>query len=69
MGSFFYYGKKDGLIQYEKELPSKYKDMNLKGLCIYHKQDYDRSLNDKEKQTLIEHHGKTLILLPSPTSS
>jgi DcmR-like sensory protein len=65
MGSFFYYDKKDDLMQYEIALPLKYKNMNLKGFCIYHKLDFDRSLTDKERQTLIEEHGKTLILLPS----
>ena len=65
MGSFFYYDKKDDLMQYEIALPLKYKNMNLKGFCIYHKLDFDRSLTDKERQILIEEHGKTLILLPS----
>jgi hypothetical protein len=65
MGSFFYYDKKDDLLQYEIALPLKYKNMNLKGFCIYHKLDFDRRLTDKERQILIEEHGKTLILLPS----
>ncbi|HEU4445674.1 MAG TPA: hypothetical protein VFR94_13455 [Nitrososphaeraceae archaeon] len=30
MGSFFYYGKKDDLLQYEMVLPSRYEKMNLK---------------------------------------
>jgi hypothetical protein len=65
MGSFFYYDKKDDLIQYEIALPLKYKNMNLKGFCIYHKLDFDRRLTDKERQIIIVEHGKTLILLPS----
>ena len=65
MGSFFYYDKKDDLLQYEIALPLQYKNMNLKGFCVYHKLDFDRRLTDKERQILIEEHGKTLILLPS----
>jgi hypothetical protein len=65
MGSFFYYDKKDDLLQYEITLPLNYKNMNLKMFCIYHKLDFDRRLTDKERQILIEEHGKTLILLPS----
>ena len=65
MGSFFYYDKKDDLLQYEIALPSKYKNMNLKWFCVYHKLDFDRMLTENERQILIEEHGKTLILLPS----
>ena len=65
MGSFFYYDKKDDLLQYEIALPFKYKNMNLKWFCVYHKLDFDRMLTGNERQILIEEHGKTLILLPS----
>jgi hypothetical protein len=65
MGSFFYYDKKDDLMEYEIALPLNYKNMNLKGFCVYHEKDFDRRLTDKERQVLIEEHGKTLILLPS----
>ena len=65
MGSFFYYDKKDDLLQYEIALPLNYKNMNLKGFCVYHKLDFDRRLTENERQILIEEHGKTLMLLPS----
>ena len=65
MGSFFYYDKKDDLLQYEIALPLKYKNMNLKWFCVYHKLDFDRMLTENERQILSEEHGKTLILLPS----
>jgi hypothetical protein len=64
MGSFFYYEKKDDLIGWEMKLPSKYED-NLKGFCLYHKQDYDRRLSENDRQILLKHHGKTMHLLPS----
>ena len=65
MGSFFYYDKKDDLLQYEMALPSRYEKMNLKGFCAYHLRDFDVRFSDKERQDLIKHHGKTLMLLSS----
>ena len=65
MGSFFYLEKKDDLIDWELTLPSKFEG-KLKGVCLYHKQDFDRMLSETEKQKLTEHHDKTLHLLPSP---
>ena len=68
VGSFFYYEKKDDLIDWEMKLSSEYNG-SLKGLCLYHKQDYDRRISENDRQTLLEHHGKTLHLLPSPIGS
>lgn len=65
MGSFFYYNKKDDLLQYEMSLPSRYERMNLKGFCAYNLRDFDVRFSDKERQDLIKHHGKTLMLLSS----
>jgi MEDS: MEthanogen/methylotroph, DcmR Sensory domain len=69
MGSFFYYDKKDDLLQYEMVLPSRYEKMNLKGFCAYHQQDFDKRFSEKERQDLIKHHGKTLMLLSSNGNS
>ena len=41
MGSFFYLEKKDDLIDWELTLPSRF-EVRLKGVCLYHKQDFDR---------------------------
>jgi hypothetical protein len=66
MGSFFYYDKKrDDLLQYEMALPSKYEKMNLKGFCAYHIRDFDKRFSEKERQELVKHHGKTMILVSS----
>jgi hypothetical protein len=41
VGSFFYCNKKDGLLEYESTLSSKYRKMNyMKGFCMYHEQDF-----------------------------
>ncbi|HET9357160.1 MAG TPA: MEDS domain-containing protein [Nitrososphaeraceae archaeon] len=65
MGSFFYYNKKDDLLQYEMSLPSRYERMNLKGFCAYNLRDFNVRFSDKERQDLIKHHGRTLMLLSS----
>ncbi len=65
IGSFFYYNKKDGLLDYEMTLSTKYKDMNyIKGFCMYNGHDFDKRLNEEERQRLLVHHVKTLKLLP-----
>ena len=65
MGSFFYYNKKDELLQYEMSLPSRYEKINLKGFCAYHLRDFDVRFSDRERQDLIYHHSKSLMLLSS----
>src|SRR5919107_304341 len=66
MGPFFYYGKNGGLLHYETTtLPTGFEGINLKGICVYHKQDYKKKLSEEEKLMLLEHHGGTLYLSPS----
>ena len=65
MGSFFYNNKKDRLLEYETMLSSKYGKMNyIKGFCMYNEQDYNKRLDEEERQRLLGHHVKTLKLLP-----
>ena len=65
MGSFFYNQKNDGLMHHEMTLPIQFEGMNLKGFCLYHKQDYEKRFLENDRQTLSKHHGKSLILLPT----
>lgn len=65
MGSFFYNQKSDGCMHYEMTLPTQYEGMNLKGFCIYHKKDYERRFSENDRRKLSNHHGKSLILLPT----
>jgi hypothetical protein len=45
-------------------LPTKYDDkMKLKGFCFYHQVDFDRRLTEQQKQILLEHHGKNLMVV------
>jgi hypothetical protein len=62
MGSFFYSeNANSNFFQYEMTLPMVFEDMNLKGFCSYHRRDFDGRLTKKERQTLLDHHGKTIF--------
>jgi hypothetical protein len=37
--------------------------MKLKGFCFYHQEDFDRRLREQQKQMLLEHHGKDLMVV------
>jgi hypothetical protein len=66
MGSFFYHHKDNDLMDHELSLPSKYDDgMNLKTFCLYHSKEFDKRLSSEQKQKLLQHHGKNLIVTPS----
>ena len=62
----FSFSQKCDLLQYEMTLPTVFEGMNLKGLCSYHKRDFDGRFDEKERQMLLDHHGKTLHLLSAP---
>ena len=64
IGSFFYYNKKDDLIDWEIKLPPKFEG-NLRGFCLYHKQDFDKRFSESDQNILFKHHYKVLHLLPS----
>ena len=67
--SFFYHrNKQNDLVEYELSLPTEYKGVNLKTFCLYHKKNFDRMFTEKQKEHLLEHHGKDLIITP-PSSS
>jgi hypothetical protein len=64
IGSFFYCNKKDDLLKYEMTLSSKYAEMNfMKGFCMYHELDFDKRLDEEERQRLRKYHDETLKLL------
>jgi hypothetical protein len=64
LASFYYFNRIDKLIEYEMSLPTKYDDnMKLKGFCFYHQVDFDRRLTEQQKQMLLEHHGKNLMVV------
>ena len=64
LASFYYYNQIDKLMDYEMSLPTQYDDeMNLKGFCLYHQKDFDEKLSNEQKQKLLEHHGKNLMVV------
>jgi hypothetical protein len=64
LASFYFHNGIDKLIEYEMSLPAKYDDnMKLKGYCLYHQEDFDRRLTKQQKQKLLEHHGKNLMIV------
>jgi hypothetical protein len=52
---------KDALVEFERSLPPKF-DINLKRICNYHQQDFDR-LEEQEKQDLLKHHYRQVKVL------
>jgi hypothetical protein len=63
-GIYSYYVKMQLEDNNEMSLPTKYDDnMKLKGFCFYHQVDFDRRLTEQQKQTLLEHHGKNLMVV------
>ena len=62
-GSFFHHHKEGELMNYELSLPSEF-DVKLKAFCLYHKGDFDARLTDSQKQKLLEHHGKGIVIPP-----
>jgi len=60
-GSFFSFEKIEELMQYELSLPQKNEqDTAIKLVCSYHLKDFEQ-LNENQKQTLFDHHFKSII--------
>ncbi|MFZ0511767.1 MAG: hypothetical protein WAM14_09195 [Candidatus Nitrosopolaris sp.] len=59
-GSFYLFEIIDQLIALELSLPSKY-DIKLKRFCIHNQKDFDK-LTEEQKQKLLGHHGKNLLI-------
>ncbi|WP_458744500.1 hypothetical protein [Candidatus Nitrosocosmicus sp. T] len=54
MGSFLFEKRIEELVNYELSLPRRF-EINLKGICLYHQNDFDR-LSEYQKQTIINLH-------------
>jgi hypothetical protein len=65
LGSFYHYHHSktaDKLVEYELSLPSKFDGMKLKAFCIYHKDDLDKRFTEEQKEKLLDHHAKALMI-------
>jgi hypothetical protein len=61
LGSFLSFEKIEGLMQYELWCPQKFEDNKLKTICCYHSKDFEQ-LNENQKQTLLDHHSKSILV-------
>lgn len=59
IGSFPFTHRIHDLIEYESFLPKEYTNMDFKGFCLYHKDDFSR-LTKEQRQKLIDNHGMTV---------
>ena len=50
------------LYDHELSLPSRFDGMKVKGFCIYHKKDFEKRFTDEQKQKLLQHHEKALMV-------
>jgi hypothetical protein len=68
MGSFFYRHNNGILLDYELSLSSGF-DSKLKIFCLYHERDYDARITAAQKQKLLEHHGKKMVISTSQAAN
>ena len=51
------------LVDYELSLPPpQYDSKKLKGVCVYHKEDFEKRLTEEQKQKLLQHHRQAFIV-------
>ena len=65
LGSFYHHQSTNAtekLFEHELSLPSKYEGMKFKGFCAYHKADFDIRFTEEQKQKLLDHHSKALMM-------
>ncbi len=60
-GAFPYEGRTRDLVEYEMFMPSRF-DVDMKGICLYHQQDFNR-LAAEQKKKLAEHHGMAMRIV------
>jgi hypothetical protein len=54
-GAFLFKNQIESLFEYETSLPPAF-NINLKGICLYHHNDFDR-LSIDQKEEIIKHHS------------
>jgi hypothetical protein len=86
MGSFFYNGSAhytddndndisgDGslskILEYERSIPSRYKDLELKEFCLYHQKDYESHFKStRQKAQLLDSHSRSILIMDSNNSN
>lgn len=78
MGSFFHFysmpykynnndfsdGVVSRILEYERSIPSSYKDVELKQFCLYHQKDYESYFTStRQKMHLVDCHGRSIMII------
>ena len=78
MGSFFHFysapykdnnnnfstGVVDRILEYERSIPSRYKDLEPKLFCMYHQKDYESYFTStRQKVQLVDCHGRCVMVI------
>jgi hypothetical protein len=77
MGSFFHhsnsiqYNNNDGdryilsnIMEFEKSIPARYRNLELKKFCMYHQKDYELHFASKhQKAQLLDCHGRSILVM------
>ena len=78
MGSFFHYSNSHqysnnnnegndiiyNIMEFERSIPSRYKDLELKKFCLYHQKDYELHFASKrQKAQLLDCHGRSILVM------
>jgi hypothetical protein len=76
MGSFFNYSNSHrynnnyvndivhNIMEFERSIPSGYKNLKLKEFCLYHQKDYElRFASKHQKAQLLDCHGRSILVM------
>ncbi|HEY7078339.1 MAG TPA: hypothetical protein VH500_01480 [Nitrososphaeraceae archaeon] len=73
MGSFFHFRNNQNnnngndiihnIIEFERSIPARYKNLELKKFCLYHQKDYELHFASKrQKAQLLDCHGRSILI-------
>ncbi len=52
------------ILEYERSIPSSYKDLELKKFCLYHQKDYESHFKStRQKAQLLDCHGRSILIM------
>jgi hypothetical protein len=52
------------ILEYERSIPSSYKDLELKKFCLYHQKDYELHFKSTcQKAQLLDCHGRSILIM------
>jgi len=80
MGSFFHRSRNhhytdnneiiDKIMEYERSIPTRYKELELKKFCLYHQHDYESHFNTtRQKAQLLDCHSRSIMVMDSGNTS